>query len=64
MQVRTQTGKISDNFRVYVNICKQYACSGVHSPCRQENGHKVDIYVHATAQVVVNVKWLPIIFEY
>ena len=31
---------------------EQDACSGVHSACREENGHKVDIYVHATTQTV------------
>ena len=34
---------------------QQDACSGVYSACREENGHKVDIYVHATTQTVVNM---------
>ena len=38
--------------------------TGVHSACREENGYKVDICVHATAQAGVNMKWPTIIFEY
>ena len=42
---------------------QQDACSGIHSACREENGHKVDIYVHATAQTVVNMGQMLVVIQ-
>ena len=35
---------------------RQDVWSDVHSTCREENGHEVDIYVHATGQAGENMK--------
>ena len=50
METNNKTIQFRRKFGNYANpsfrkIVKQDACSGVHSACREENRHKVGIYV-------------------